>query len=70
MQRAPAESVREHGFQIAIMGVTFAGVSLATGAPLGSGHAAAFLLTGVELSVVVWLGRGERQSRQEPLCVP
>ena len=39
--------------QMAIMGVAFAGVSLATGAPLGAPHLAFFLLTGVELALVV-----------------
>lgn len=39
--------------QGAIMVVTFVGVSLATGAPLTATHAAAFLLLGAELAVVV-----------------
>ena len=39
--------------QGAIMVVAFAGVSLATGAPLTATHAAAFLLLGAELAVVV-----------------
>ena len=39
--------------QMAIMVAAFASVSLLTGAPLTGTHAAAFLLTGVELAVVV-----------------
>ncbi len=39
--------------QGAIMVVAFVGVSLATGAPLTATHAAAFLLIGAELAVVV-----------------
>ena len=39
--------------QMAIMGVAFAAVSLATGAPLGAPHLAFFFLTGVELALVV-----------------
>ena len=39
--------------QVAIMVLAFAGVSLLTGAPLGAGHAAAFLLAGVELALLV-----------------
>lgn len=39
--------------QMAIMGVAFVGVSLATGAPLGWPHAAFFLLTGAELALMV-----------------
>jgi ABC-type transport system involved in multi-copper enzyme maturation permease subunit len=39
--------------QMAIMAAFFVGVSLATGAPLGVSHAAMFLLTAVELAVVV-----------------
>jgi ABC-type transport system involved in multi-copper enzyme maturation permease subunit len=39
--------------QLAVMAVAFAAVSLAAGAPLGAGHAAALLLLGVELAVVV-----------------
>jgi ABC-type transport system involved in multi-copper enzyme maturation permease subunit len=39
--------------QIAIMVLTFASVSLAAGSPLGAAHAAAFLLTGAELALVV-----------------
>ena len=39
--------------QAAIMIAAFALVSLATGAPLGAGHAAAFALIGVELALVV-----------------
>jgi Cu-processing system permease protein len=39
--------------QLAIMALAFAVVSRASGAPLGSAHAAAFLLLGVELLVVV-----------------
>ncbi len=39
--------------QIGIMVATFALVSVLTGAPLGAGHAAAFLLTGAELALVV-----------------
>jgi len=41
--------------QMAIMITAFVGVSLATGAPLTPAHAAAFLLTGVELALVVAL---------------
>src|SRR5262249_24674767 len=36
--------------QIAVMALGFAGVSLATGAPLAWAHAAAFLLIGVEVA--------------------
>ncbi len=39
--------------QVAIMVLAFAGVSLWTGAPLGAGYAAAFLLVGVELALLV-----------------
>src|SRR2546422_8028 len=39
--------------QTAIMGVAFAGVSIATGAKLGVPHLAFFFLTGVELALVV-----------------
>ena len=39
--------------QLAIMALAFAAVSLASGAPLGRGHAAACLLLGVELALVV-----------------
>ena len=39
--------------QMAIMGAAFVGVSLATGATLAAPHAAFFLLTGVELALVV-----------------
>lgn len=39
--------------QIGIMVAAFAGVSLSVGAPLTGAHAAAFLLTGVELALVV-----------------
>ena len=39
--------------QMAIMVVAFAIVSLATGAPLNAGHAVAFLLTAVELALIV-----------------
>jgi Cu-processing system permease protein len=39
--------------QMAIMGVAFVGVSLATGAPLGGPHLAFFFLAGVELALVV-----------------
>jgi ABC-type transport system involved in multi-copper enzyme maturation permease subunit len=39
--------------QLAYMGVAFAAVSLATGAPLGPGHAAALAMVGMELVVVV-----------------
>jgi ABC-type transport system involved in multi-copper enzyme maturation permease subunit len=39
--------------QMAIMVLAFAATSLATGAPLGAVHAAALLLTGVELALVV-----------------
>ena len=39
--------------QVAIMVLAFAGVSLLTGAPLGAGYAAAFLLAGVELALLV-----------------
>jgi len=39
--------------QLAFMGLAFAGVSLATGAPLGIGHATALLMVGVELILVV-----------------
>src|SRR5262249_45292439 len=39
--------------QIAVVALGFAGVSLATGAPLAWAHAAAFLLIGVEVAVVV-----------------
>jgi ABC-type transport system involved in multi-copper enzyme maturation permease subunit len=39
--------------QMAIMVAAFAVVSLATGAPLGAGHAVAFLLTAVELALIV-----------------
>jgi Cu-processing system permease protein len=39
--------------QVAIMVAAFALVSLSVGAPLHAGHAAAFLLTGVELALVV-----------------
>jgi ABC-type transport system involved in multi-copper enzyme maturation permease subunit len=39
--------------QVAVMVVAFALVSLSVGAPLHWGHAAAFLLTGVELALVV-----------------
>jgi ABC-type transport system involved in multi-copper enzyme maturation permease subunit len=39
--------------QIAIMVAAFTLISLLTGAPLGAGHAAAFLLTGAELALVV-----------------
>jgi ABC-type transport system involved in multi-copper enzyme maturation permease subunit len=38
---------------VAVMGVVFVGVSLLDEAPVGSGHAAALLLVGVELAVVV-----------------
>ncbi len=41
--------------QMAVMVMAFAGVSLATGAPLTPAHAAAFFLTWVELAVVVAL---------------
>ncbi len=41
--------------QMAVMVMAFAGVSLATGAPLTPAHAAAFFLTGVELALVVAL---------------
>ena len=41
--------------QMAVMIMAFAGVSLATGAPLTPAHAAAFFLTGVELALVVAL---------------
>ena len=41
--------------QMAVMIAAFAGVSLATGAPLTAAHAAAFCLTGVELALVVAL---------------
>jgi ABC-type transport system involved in multi-copper enzyme maturation permease subunit len=39
--------------QLAIMGLAFAAVSVASGAPLGRGHGAACLLLGVELALVV-----------------
>jgi len=39
--------------QIAVMALGFAGVSLATGAPLAWVHAAAFLLIGMEVAVVI-----------------
>jgi hypothetical protein len=39
--------------QLAIMALAFAAVSLGSGAPLGRGHAAACLLLGVELALVV-----------------
>jgi ABC-type transport system involved in multi-copper enzyme maturation permease subunit len=39
--------------QLAVMAVAFAAVSWASGAPLSRGHAAACLLLGVELAVVV-----------------
>jgi len=39
--------------QMAIMGVAFVAVSLATGAPLGVPHALFFLLSGVELALIV-----------------
>ena len=39
--------------QMAVMVAVFAAVSLATGAPLGKAHAAAFLLSAVELALVV-----------------
>ena len=39
--------------QMGIMVVAFVGVSLASAAPLGAAHAASFLLTGVELALVV-----------------
>ncbi len=39
--------------QLAIMALAFAAVSLASGAPLGSGHAAACVLLGAELALVV-----------------
>ena len=39
--------------QLLVMALAFAGVSLAAGAPLGAGHAAALLLLAVELGVVV-----------------
>jgi ABC-type transport system involved in multi-copper enzyme maturation permease subunit len=39
--------------QMAVMVVAFVLVSLATGAPIGAGHAVAFGLTAVELAVVV-----------------
>jgi hypothetical protein len=39
--------------QMAIMGVAFVGVSLATGAPLGAPHLAFFFLAGIELALVV-----------------
>src|SRR4030095_9594505 len=39
--------------QMAIMGVAFVGVSLATDAPLAAQHLAFFFLTGVELALVV-----------------
>jgi len=39
--------------QMAIMGVAFVGVSLATGAPLGVPHLVFFFLAGVELALVV-----------------
>jgi hypothetical protein len=38
---------------MAIMGIAFAGVSLATGAKLGAPHLAFFFLTAVELALVV-----------------
>ncbi len=41
--------------QMAVMVMAFAGVSLATGAPLTPTHAAAFFLTGIELALVVAL---------------
>ena len=41
--------------QMVVMVTAFAGVSLATGAPLTPAHAAAFFLTGVELALVVAL---------------
>ena len=41
--------------QMAIMVAVFAGVSLATGAPVDAGHAAAFALLAVELALVVAL---------------
>jgi ABC-type transport system involved in multi-copper enzyme maturation permease subunit len=39
--------------QMAIMGVAFAGVSLATGAKLGAPHLAFFFLTAIELALMV-----------------
>jgi ABC-type transport system involved in multi-copper enzyme maturation permease subunit len=39
--------------QTAIMGAAFVGVSLFAGAPLSGGHAAALLLTGVELALII-----------------
>jgi Cu-processing system permease protein len=39
--------------QLGVMGVAFAGVSLASGAPLDGGHAAACLMLAVELALVV-----------------
>jgi ABC-type transport system involved in multi-copper enzyme maturation permease subunit len=39
--------------QMAIMGVAFVAVSLATGAPLGASHLVFFALAGVELALVV-----------------
>jgi ABC-type transport system involved in multi-copper enzyme maturation permease subunit len=39
--------------QMGIMGLAFAGVSIATGAPLGAPHLAFFILTGCELALVV-----------------
>jgi Cu-processing system permease protein len=39
--------------QMAIMGLAFAGISIATGAKLGAPHLAFFFLTGVELALVV-----------------
>jgi len=39
--------------QMAIMGIAFVGVSLATGAPLGGSHAVFFALTAFELALVV-----------------
>ncbi len=39
--------------QLAIMSLVFVGVSLAAGAPIDGGHAAALLLVGVELAVIV-----------------
>ena len=41
--------------QMLVMVVFFVGTSLATGAPLGAGHAAALALTAVELAIVVAL---------------
>jgi ABC-type transport system involved in multi-copper enzyme maturation permease subunit len=38
---------------LGVMGLAFAGVSLGYGAPLGAGHLAAFVLTGMELVVMV-----------------